>query len=103
MTDTKNYALDRPDGMWGFCKKPYKAEKKRRRQVRSFDGTHTHPKRDYSPKEVERFKHNFGVIWDVMTDKVKELCKLQYVTREGYIRMNLERDFGIIIETEHGH
>jgi hypothetical protein len=102
MTDTKNYASDRPDGMWGFCKKPYKAaeKKKRRIEVRSFAEIHACPKRNHSPKEVERIKNNYGIIWDVMTDKVKELCKLQLVTRDGYIRMNLERDFGIILETK---
>jgi hypothetical protein len=98
MTDTKNYAADRLGGMWGGLEP--KSAKKKRIEVRSFAEIHACPKRNYSLKEIERIKNNYGVIWDVMTDKVKELCKLQLITREGYIRMNLERDFGIILETD---
>lgn len=82
-------------GIWGGLEP--KSMKKQRRQVRGGYDSFQSPT-STTPEDIERYKRSYGVIWDTMSERTKDLCKLQYVTREGYIRMNIKKDLGIDIE-----
>jgi|WetSurMetagenome_2_1015567.scaffolds.fasta_scaffold00469_16 hypothetical protein len=63
-----------------------------------FDILQEHPTRPISSDEVKRLTEHYGLIWDSTSDKMKEICGLKFITREGYIRKNLKYYHGLVIQ-----
>ena len=75
----KNYIPMKPGGMWG---------------------TTAAGKRFYRAEEIDHFINQYGRIWDSMSDTIKQFCKLDSITREGYIRKYLDLYHNIQVEAE---